>query len=172
MQIDGTLRIVAEGLRFPEGPVAYPDGSTVLVEIARGAVTRVDADGSARVIATPGGGPNGLATGPDGALYCCNNGGFAWHESDGLLRPAGTPPDYRGGWIERIDPATGAVRVLYTHCGEPRPASGPNDIVFDASGGFYFTDLGKPAAARPGPGRRLLRPAGRLARSSRSPTPC
>ena len=64
------------------------------------------------------------------------------------MRPTGTPPDYRGGWIERIDPATGSVRVLYTHCGE-HPLKGPNDLVFDAAGGFYFTDLGKPRAARP-----------------------
>lgn len=27
------LEIVAEGLRFPEGPVAMPDGSVILVEI-------------------------------------------------------------------------------------------------------------------------------------------
>ncbi len=142
MQADNDLRILASGLRFPEGPVACPDGSVVLVEIARGAVTRVAADGSASVVALPGGGPNGLAAGPDGALYCCNNGGFLWTETDGHLRPVGTPADYAGGRIERIDPATGAVATLYTHCGG-HPLSGPNDIVFDAAGGCYFTDLGK-----------------------------
>jgi gluconolactonase len=136
------MRIITEGLRFPEGPVAYPDGSVTVVEIARGAVTRIAADGARTTIATPGGGPNGLAAGPDGALYCCNNGGFLWHEEDGLIRPAGTPADYSGGRIERIDPETGAVRVLYTHCGE-HTLRGPNDIVFDAEGGFYFTDVGK-----------------------------
>ena len=141
-QADG-LTIVAEGLRFPEGPVAYPDGSVILVEIARGTITRVAADGMASVVATPGGGPNGLAVGPDGALYCCNNGGFSWVEADGHLRPTGTPGDYSGGRIERIDVATGAVTTLYTHCGG-HPLKGPNDIVFDAHGGFYFTDLGKP----------------------------
>ncbi len=59
-----------------------------------------------------------------------------------MLRPVGTPGDYSGGRIERIDPETGEVNVLYTHCGE-HALRGPNDIVFDAAGGFYFTDLGK-----------------------------
>ena len=137
------LTVMATGLRFPEGPVAYPDGSVVLVEIARGTVTRVADDGVATVVATPGGGPNGLAVGPDGALYCCNNGGFSWVEADGHLRPTGTPPDYSGGRIERIDMATGSVSVLYTEC-SGHGLRGPNDIVFDTAGGFYFTDLGKP----------------------------
>jgi hypothetical protein len=35
------FEIVAEGLQFPEGPIALPDGSIVLVEIARGTLTRV-----------------------------------------------------------------------------------------------------------------------------------
>ena len=70
------FELVADGLRFPEGPVVMPDGSVILVEIAEGQITRVHADGSKTVIAKPGGGPNGLAIGPDGKLYCCNNGGF------------------------------------------------------------------------------------------------
>ncbi len=139
------LRILASGLRFPEGPVWTRDGSVVLVEIARGTLTRVAADGAVSIVAEPGGGPNGLAIGPDGALYCCNNGGFVWSEADGLLRPTMQAADYGGGRIERIDAATGAVRVLYDRCGEHR-LRGPNDIVFDNDGGFYFTDLGKTRA--------------------------
>jgi len=135
-------RILATGLRFPEGPVAMPDGSVALVEIARGTVTRVASDGAVSVIATPGGGPNGLALGPDDALYCCNNGGFAWIDDGKLLRPTFQPSAYSGGRIERIDPATGAVAPLYESC-EGRKLRGPNDLVFDTEGGFYFTDLGK-----------------------------
>ena len=136
------LKIIAEGLRFPEGPVMLADGSVAVVEIARGTVSRVAQDGAVSVIATPGGGPNGLALGPDGALYVCNNGGFVWHEEPGMLRPIGTPDDYAGGCIERIDMATGAVTVLYKSC-NGITLKGPNDIVFDRFGGFYFTDLGK-----------------------------
>ena len=136
------LKIVAEGLQFPEGPVMLGDGSVAVVEIARGTVSRVAVDGAVSVIATLGGGPNGMALGPDGALYVCNNGGFVWHEEPGMLRPIGTPDDYAGGRIERVDLATGAVTVLYDNC-KGIKLRGPNDIVFDRFGGFYFTDLGK-----------------------------
>jgi gluconolactonase len=121
------------------------DGSVVLVEIERGTVTRVGPDGSVSVVAETGGGPNGLAIGPDGAFYVCNNGGFAWRTESGYLRPAGVPDDYTGGRIERIDPDTGEVTILYDHCG-PHRLLGPNDLVFDEWGGFYFTDLGKSRA--------------------------
>ena len=136
------MEVLATGLRFPEGPVALKDGSIALVEIARGTVSRVARDGTVTVIADVGGGPNGLAAGPDGALYVCNNGGFEWHETPGMLRPIGTPASYSGGRIERVDPQTGKSSVLYDRCGETT-LKGPNDIVFDRNGGFYFTDLGK-----------------------------
>ncbi|MCL2428724.1 MAG: SMP-30/gluconolactonase/LRE family protein [Alphaproteobacteria bacterium] len=136
------IKVLATGLRFPEGPVALEDGSIALVEVARGTITRVAPDGAVSVIADVGAGPNGLATGPDGALYVCNNGGFIWHEEPGLLRPVGTPADYSGGRIERVDMKTGAIKVLYDRCGSHK-LNGPNDIVFDRQGGFYFTDLGK-----------------------------
>ncbi|MFA6114424.1 MAG: SMP-30/gluconolactonase/LRE family protein [Sphingomonas sp.] len=134
---------VATGLRFPEGPVAMPDGSVILVEIAAGRITRVKPDGSTETVAEPGGGPNGLAMGPDGKLYCCNNGGFTYVERGGLLIPHGQPDDYSGGRIERIDLATGTVETLYKDGDFGCVLRGPNDIVFDAHGGFWFTDHGK-----------------------------
>ncbi len=134
---------IASGLKFPEGPIAMPDGSVILVEIARGTLSRVQPDGSVEVIAEPGGGPNGAAIGPDGACYICNNGGFIWHESStGLLFPGHQPADYSGGRIERIDLDTGEVTVLYSEC-DGVALCGPNDIVFDRDGGFWFTDHGK-----------------------------
>ena len=136
------LREITDGLIFPEGPVAMPDGSVVLVEIGRGCLTRVGPDGRKEIVATPGGGPNGLALGPDGKMYVCNNGGFEFGTFEHGTRPVGEAWDYSGGRIERVDLKTGAVEVLYrgTHQVQLR---GPNDIVFDAYGGFYFTDLGK-----------------------------
>lgn len=137
------IREVASGLQFPEGPVALDDGSVLLVEIARGTLSRVLPDGRVRVVADLGGGPNGAAIGPDGAVYVCNNGGFGWHtEADGCLRPIGQAEDYSGGRIERVDLATGRIERLYDTV-ESLPLRGPNDLVFDAHGGFYFTDLGK-----------------------------
>lgn len=137
-----TTREIASGLKFPEGPIAMADGSVILVEIARGTLTRVWEGGKSEVIAMLGGGPNGAALGPDGAVYVCNNGGFEWHEMGGLLFPGDKPADYSGGRIERVDLRTGKVDRLYTAC-NGNPLNGPNDIVFDKQGGFYFTDLGK-----------------------------
>ena len=105
------MEIVATGLRFPEGPVAMADGSIILVEIEAGRITRVRPDGSKETVAEPGGGPNGLAIGPEGKLYCCNNGGFNYVEANGMLAPHGIASDYSGGRIERIDIATGAVEI-------------------------------------------------------------
>ena len=63
------IRVITEGLEFPEGPIAMADGSVILVEIARGTLTRVWGQRPQEVIATLGGGPNGAALGPDGAVY-------------------------------------------------------------------------------------------------------
>lgn len=136
-------RILTDGLRFPEGPVAMADGSVLVVELAGGALTRVLPDGAKQVVAELGGSPNGAAIGPDGHCYICNNGGFAWHvEPDGFRRTAGIAPDYKGGSIQRVNLETGAFETLYTHCGEAQ-LRGPNDIVFDNQGGMWFTDFGK-----------------------------
>ncbi|MDQ2738470.1 MAG: SMP-30/gluconolactonase/LRE family protein [Actinomycetota bacterium] len=134
------MRIVASGFKFPEGPVAMPDGSVIFGEIAGGTVTRVGPDGGSSQVSAPGGGPNGLAIGPDGALFCCNNGGNSY--AAGGFLSTGPSADYQGGSTQRIDLKTGEMRALYTHCDGAR-LSAPNDIVFDPDGGFYFTDLGK-----------------------------
>lgn len=135
---------IASDLRFPEGPVALPDGSILVVEIEAGRITRIHPDGRKEIVATPGGGPNGLAIGPDGKLYCCNNGGFNWHHHPGgMLIPNGQADDYAGGRIDRIDLATGAVETLYKDGDFGCTLRGPNDLVFDAHGGFWFTDHGK-----------------------------
>ena len=136
------MREVATGLLFPEGPVALPDGRVALVEIARRTVTLVEQDGAKRILAETGGGPNGLALGPDGAFYVTNNGGFAFHEDADGLRPTVQPADYSGGRLERVDPESGAVRVLYRDA-SGQPLRGPNDLVVDREGGIWFTDLGK-----------------------------
>ena len=133
MQFD----VIAEHLAFPEGPVVLPDGSVVIVEIAAGRVTRVWGDGKTETVAVTGGGPNGAALGPDGALYVCNSGALDPHLGCHLAEG----PEAVGR-IERVDLSTGKVDRLYERCGE-MDLGAPNDLVFDATGGIWFTDFGK-----------------------------
>jgi len=137
-----SFRTVAGGLKFPEGPVALPNGDVLVVEIARGSLSRVSLDGRVEVVAMPGGGPNGAAIGRDGKCYLCNNGGFRWHERGGRLLPGLQDESYSGGRIERVDLDSGKVEVLYTEC-DGEPLCGPNDLVIDRDGGIWFTDHGK-----------------------------
>jgi gluconolactonase len=136
------IQLVAEGLQFPEGPIAMADGSIILTEIAAGRLTRVHPDGRKETVVETGGGPNGAAIGPDGAIYITNNGGsFQWIEQDGLMIPGPTPASHTGGSIQRYDLATGELTTLYSEC-EGKRLVGPNDLVFDKQGGFWFTDHG------------------------------
>jgi gluconolactonase len=137
------MRVMAERLQFPEGPVALSDGSVPVVEIQRETISRVFPDSRVEVILQTGGGPNGLAVGPDGALYLCNNGGFLFQTIAGFTRTRpGRHPNYTSGRIERLDLSTKTLTTLYDRCGD-NLLSGPNDLVFDHSGGFYFSDFGK-----------------------------
>ena len=82
-------------------------------------------------------------------MYVCNNGGcFEFVRGDGHALPGRRRPSRTGGHgsIQRVDLATGKVETLYEECadaeGEVHPLRAPNDIVFDTSGGFWFTDHG------------------------------
>jgi gluconolactonase len=143
--------VVATGLLYPEGPVWRPDGSVLLVEVKGGTLTRIAPDGSKTTVATLGGSPNGAAIGPDGAVYVCNSGGFEWIAAGPLWVTGNQPPDYTTGSIQRVE-ADGKATTLYTSfpsvdpaTKQPvtRPLRGPDDLVFDSAGGFYFTDWGK-----------------------------
>lgn len=136
------IELVAEGLEFPEGPVAMADGSILLTEIKAGRITRVSPLGQKEVLVETGGGPNGAAIGPDGALWIANNGGaLTWQERAGLTIPGPTPASHQGGSIQRYDFATGRISTIYQECDGKRLIS-PNDLVFDGKGGFWFTDHG------------------------------
>ncbi|RJQ74562.1 SMP-30/gluconolactonase/LRE family protein [Pseudonocardiaceae bacterium YIM PH 21723] len=132
--------VVAEGLLFPEGPIALSDGSVIVCELQRGTLTSISPAGAATVIAETGGGPNGAAFGSDGAIYVANDGGFHFEMINGINAPLGQAADYSGGRIQRVT-LDGKVEDLYTEVGG-HPLRGPNDLVFDGHGGFYFTDSG------------------------------
>src|SRR5207302_1036436 len=120
------------------------DGSVIVVEIAGGTLTRVNVDtGDKEVVAEPGGGPNGAAVGPDGAMYVCNNGGcFDWHEMMGLTFPGSPPPSsYPGrGSIQRVYLAeTHTGRVWAWNVPSPGVAEGTNPL--GPSGGDLLLGL-------------------------------
>lgn len=138
------FEVVAEELASPEGPVAMPDGSVILVETRAGEISRIWPDGRKACVAVTGGGPNGLAFGADGKLYCVNNGGFEpWTDAQGRHYGHSVGDGFAGGWVERIDVDTGKVEVLYRSGDFGCPLRGPNDIVVDEAGGLWFTDHGK-----------------------------
>ena len=132
---------IANGLLFPEGPVVLRDGSLLVSEGARPGLTRVAQDGSVRRYDLPGT-PVGCALGPDGMLYVCNSGGLTFRTRDGVLEPFMVSADYQGGYVQRLDLESGTFETLYDSCAG-RKLSSPNDLVFDAFGGFYFTDIGR-----------------------------
>lgn len=137
-----SLRQITDGLAFCEGPVALPDGDVLVVEIMGGRLTRVRPDGSKLTVAETGGGPNGAAIGPDGRCYICNNGGFGPSARPDIYLPSEAPHDTPPGSIQAVELATGAVETLYGHT-DATPFWGPNDLVFDDQGGFWFTDFGR-----------------------------
>ena len=164
---------IAGGLQYPEGPVWLPDGSLAAVDVKAGTLLRFRPDlaNAGRFLPDPpiqlGGGPNGAALGPDGFLYVCNNGGLAF-ETLGppllpftLSIPIGPSANYQGGSIQRVSLkngsfetwcATNSIAPPVTSCLsprtplplDPRGLRSPDDLVFDSSGGLWFTDWGKP----------------------------
>ena len=141
-QLHPELTQLSDGLQFPEGPIAMPDGSVVLVEMFGECLTRILPDGTRETVADIPGGPNGAALGPDGEFYVCNNGrAFTPQKYMGLMLPGPFDPTrYIGGRIQRVA-ADGSVTDLYSEC-DGRPLRAPNDLVLDGDGGIWFTDHG------------------------------
>ena len=129
------MEVIAEGLEFPEGPVVMADGSVIVVEIKGGRITRCW-NGKSETICAIGGGPNGAAIGPDGALWVCNNGGI------GATGPAAQ------GRIERVDLATGTFERVYDSC-DGKPLQGPNDLVFDTYQARVYRYDARPEKQKP-----------------------
>jgi gluconolactonase len=144
------IREVARDLAFPEGPTPLADGSVLVSELAAGRITRIDRRGRREVVATPGGGPNGLAALGDGSLVVCQNGGSRWgrrpwpYAGPGaveLYTPIGPADAPVVPQIQRVDP-DGTVTTLFTEDADGIPLKRPSDVCGDGAGGFYVTDFG------------------------------
>src|SRR5262249_53526072 len=130
--------VLADGLYFPEGPIACDDGSVVVGEIVGRRLTKIAPDGTKATLAEIDGGPNGLAVGPDNAIYICDNGGLSARLVDGKMVPGDPHAPRPLGSVKRLDLASGEVTTLFTEC-DGLPLAGPNDLVFAADGTFWFT---------------------------------
>ncbi len=136
------MQLITDGLQFPEGPVVMADGSIVLVEIRRGTLDASVAGWPARKSSRSW--VADRTARPSGRMARCTcvttAGAWEWEPGEASL-PAGPVPEYRGGSIQRVDLRTGKFTTLYDSC-EGKPLNSPNDIVFDSTGGFWFTTLG------------------------------
>jgi gluconolactonase len=144
-----SIRTVATGLRFPEGPSLLDDGSIAVVEMQGESVARVASDGAVSVLGDLGGGPNGSVLGSDGAVYVSNNGGLSvgrggfWH----------APREFDGR-VQKVD-LDGSVGTVVEDLPGPAPHR-PNDICFAPDGRLLVTDSADwESLADVGPGRLL-----------------
>jgi gluconolactonase len=114
-------RIFTEDVQNPEGPVALPDGSWLIVEGSadRGCVTHLSKDGRTRRTVRKTGRPNGLAIDADGAIWVAES------KVPSLLRLT----------------MDGRCEVVATEC-NGEPFLFPNDLCFGPDGGIYLTDSG------------------------------
>ncbi len=113
--------IMAGDLGNPEGPVALPDGSWLIVEGApdRGWVAMLSADGKSKTVISKTGRPNGLAVDADGVIWVAES------KTPSLLRLT-------------LD---GKCEVVAEGC-DGEPFMFPNDLCFGPDGALYLTDSG------------------------------
>lgn len=142
---EASFETLATDLLAPEGPKPLQDGSVLVCEMARGTLSRVSPGGKVDVVAELGGSPNGVAIGPDGAAYVMNNGGMKFTRSNGLLQPEPAVGKREGGSVQRVDLRSGQFTTLFSGA-KGHPIKAPNDLVFDRTGGFWFTDPAAPHA--------------------------
>ncbi|QLL10084.1 SMP-30/gluconolactonase/LRE family protein [Mycobacterium vicinigordonae] len=141
-------------MAFPESPIVLEDGSVLVSEMAAGRITRVRPDGTTETVASPGGGPNGVAQLPDGRLAVCQNGGsrfglapwpYDFVGSVEVFRPIGAAADPLTPGLQIVE-RDGTVDLLTTEfrtrSGTTRQLVRPSDICVDEYGGFYMTDGG------------------------------
>lgn len=113
--------LYATGLSAPEGPVALPDGTWLIVEggAERGCVTQISQGGLTKRIIKKTGRPNGLAVDAAGVIWVAES-----------KRPS----------LVRLT-MDGKSEVVAVECDRERFLF-PNDLCFGPDGALYLTDSG------------------------------
>ena len=113
--------IFSTGFSAPEGPVALPDGTWLIVEggAERGCVTHISADGQSKSVIKKTGRPNGLAVDSKGVIWVAES------KTPSLLRLT----------------MDGKADVVATEC-DGELFLFPNDLCFGPDGDVYLTDSG------------------------------
>lgn len=115
-----------EAFLFTEGPVWDHESRLYFSDSPSDRILRVERDGTFMTFASATDGGNGMALSDDGRLYVCHG---------------------RGNRISAYDTETGQAQAVADSYGG-KPLNAPNDLVFDRSGGLYFTDPVFPAAGQ------------------------
>lgn len=109
------IEVIADGLKFPEGPAFGPDGSLWAVELQGAYLVRYKNGKLNRYHV--GGKPNGIAIDQPGMIWFCDSGENA---------------------VRRFDPHTEKTDVMVSHI-DGVELSQPNDLAFDNDGNLLFT---------------------------------
>lgn len=114
---DASVRKLADGFRFTEGPASDKDGNVFFTDIPNNRIHKWSADGKLSTFLENSRGANGLAFDKDGNLIAC----------------AGA-----AGQLISVTPS-GEIAVL-AESYQGKPFNSPNDLWIDPKGGVYFTD--------------------------------
>ena len=113
------MRVLAQDVSNPEGPVCLPDGSWAITEMDRGVVSHISADGQDRREIAHTGRPNGLALDAQGNLWVAES------QHPALLRLT------LDGQATTVSTGSADLAFLW-----------PNDPCFGPDGAIYMTDSG------------------------------